>query len=231
MKSIFARSFAGQLEKEADLADYIVASLGVYGGAKAMSKIRPNLAPAATEGEVLDVARKMKVAPSRISISPRNIESFGVAVGSPGGEGTVYLKPSGSLGTAAHEMGHAQQARRAARLLGDQMGLRAWGSTKRQAQLGSYVPFLMMGSDQDENIGIVGAALHAPQVAQEGGASLRALKNIAAHRGVSRALREAPGLAAAFATYALPAAMPYLAGKMLSNDESILFGKKKSKQE
>ncbi|MCJ7521639.1 MAG: hypothetical protein MUP21_05440 [Dehalococcoidia bacterium] len=222
-------------------------AVGAVGAMKQLEKLDSRLSPADAESFMKNVSRDKGLT---TSYRP-NLLASGAFMPL---ENAIQTELSPTAGTLAHELGHATSMRGFAG--GDQVlegplrrylsgGLSNPAERKRSrsallklapmfagrnlmapAQLG----LLLSNSETGDKIApYVPFALHAPNLIEEGGASLRALGTLAKHRGGAKAaLKAAPSLAAAFGSYlAAPLGMT-LATKMYLNSKKSRLEREKT---
>jgi hypothetical protein len=196
----FHAVFARQLAKEAGLGKAILGTLGLGAGAMGLAALSGVRARTATQEEIDQIARSMKLEDVPINRVKPPIPF--IPAESYSSDGSVQLRHNSSLGIAAHELAHAQQHQKYQKLLG-RRGAEALMNRRPLEQTISSIS-AWMGK------GGVGSLVQAPTLLEEGAASAVALKHIAKNFGARRAAREAIPLAGGFVTYVAQALSPML---------------------
>lgn len=120
-------------------------------------------------------------------------------------------------GVLSHELGHAKSFQGPARQMSSFNRARILMHSNPVLFTSMAAPLIGAVSDNEKvrEAAPYTALIAAPMVAEEAGASIRGLKNIAMSLGLKRALRAAPSLAAAGLTYAtIPGVAAYMAHRM-----------------
>ena len=156
-----------------------------------------------------------------------------VAKGNEGfepGARKLHLSPKSGAATVAHEIGHARHGKLRAATIASPEALKAYQISSAMAIV---LPLIAMGSASDpsfatakelkkrarfvEGVGVISAALAAPNLAEEGVASLKGMAYLA-RAGATRNEVIRKGLTKllpAFGTYAAPLAVPLIASRLL----------------
>ena len=221
------------------LFEYLGA-VGAVGAMKQLEKLDSRLSPEEAESFMKNVSRDKGLS-TTLQTSPHTGGEFSMFTNA------ITTPPNPTAGTLAHELGHATSMRG---FVGGNSPLeslqgKGWAELApaekkrvrsamlklgplfagRRFMVPAQAGLLLANSETGDKIApYVPFALHAPNLIEEGGASLRALGTLAKHRGGAKAaLRAAPGLAAAFGSYAAaPLAMTLATAGYLNLKKSRL---------
>ena len=158
-------------------------------------------------------------------ISPVSLPSVGFPQGaySPGTH-QIFSFGDQKAGLLAHEFGHAKNFQGPYREMSRFNKLRAHLHNPKLMYASGILPLIGAASDDEQiqDAAPLSALLMVPMLLEEGAASLRGLYDVTKSLGLKRGLKAAPGLAAAWATYAsIPALSAYMAKRMVDKRREI----------